>query len=266
MRARSFSMASLQKEVGTPQDHAVHVWHVRATEMLSRLGRFTSWLSPREAARAGRFRFEKDRVMYLTAHGALRDILAKYLGARPESVELDLAESGKPLLAGKHARSSLAFNMSHSGNLILVAVVRGRKIGVDVEEVRPGFDWESVARFVLPMQTVEDLKRQPADLRLAQFLGAWTAVEALAKARGGGLKHPALGPESRLPWPLAPRPADPALGEWDRSAWWLYSLELPEGYVGSVVVEEMSMQRLVPPQVAPGLTTRACTFSARGSC
>ena len=41
---------------------------------------------------------------------------------------------------------SLRFNLSHSGEMVLYAVARGRELGVDLETIRPDFAVDGIAR------------------------------------------------------------------------------------------------------------------------
>jgi phosphopantetheinyl transferase len=66
---------------------------------------------------------------------ALRAVLAVYLREQPEQIRLERGEHGKPRLAGGAAR--LQFNLSHSGELALVAVSGELEVGVDVQWMRP---------------------------------------------------------------------------------------------------------------------------------
>src|SRR5690242_14234349 len=69
------------------------------------------------------------------ARAALAALLTEYLGGA-EAAELELADNGKPRLAREPGR--LAFNLSHSGGLALIAIAwGGTEVGVDVERLRP---------------------------------------------------------------------------------------------------------------------------------
>jgi phosphopantetheinyl transferase len=65
----------------------------------------------------------------------LRQVLAAYLGEEPGQIRLGEGEHGKPRLEGPSKR--LEFNLSHSGEIALVAVSGEHPVGVDVERVRP---------------------------------------------------------------------------------------------------------------------------------
>jgi hypothetical protein len=101
--------------------------------------------------------------------GALRRVLAVYLNEEPEQIRLEQGEHGKPRLAGP--QGELRFNLSHSGEIALVAVSGEREVGIDVQRMRP--------------------KREEA------FYRDWACHEAHVKCLGAGL----LG--------ARPLPADP---------------------------------------------------------
>ncbi|HKO39194.1 MAG TPA: hypothetical protein VJU14_12580 [Solirubrobacterales bacterium] len=79
---------------------------------------------------------------------ALRRVLAVYLREQPQEIELTRGKHGKPRLAADSAR--LEFNLSHSGDLALVAVSGTLEVGIDVERMRPrreeAFYWRWACR------------------------------------------------------------------------------------------------------------------------
>jgi amino acid adenylation domain-containing protein len=81
------------------------------------------------------------------------------------------------------------FNLSHSDGWALVAVARGREVGVDVERCRAELAAGIAERFFAPDE-VAALAAQPPPRRAAMFFTLWTLKEAYAKARGAGLGRP----------------------------------------------------------------------------
>ncbi|HET9152822.1 MAG TPA: hypothetical protein VFN85_01750 [Solirubrobacterales bacterium] len=114
-------------------------------------------LPPEERERAGRFLSEQAASRWVASRWALRRVLGEYLEVAPAAVGLEIADGGKPRLAGG---AGPQFNLSHSQGLALVAVA-GREVGIDVERVRPK--------------------------RPATFYAAWTRHEARLKCLGSGL-------------------------------------------------------------------------------
>lgn len=159
-------------------------------------------LSPAERVRADRFRFPRDRRRYVIGRGTLRLRLAAYLGCPPSGVGIVQDEYGKPhLAAGLDAGFPLSFNLSHSGDLALLAVGGGPALGVDVEAIRP--IEPGVAECVFAPDERALLDAVPADRRQQAFFTCWTRKEAYVKALGSGLSTPltafAVSPDPLLP-------------------------------------------------------------------
>jgi 4'-phosphopantetheinyl transferase len=162
----------------------VHVWNARANaSVVAALG----WtLSEEELARAAAFRFARDRLQFIAAHGMLRSIVAHYVGIAPDRVLFSSGPFGKPALAGI-AADSLRFNLSHSGSAVLCAVACDREVGVDVEERRDAIPLEEIAARFFTLRERLALSSLRADARRNGFFECWTRKEALIKAWGRGL-------------------------------------------------------------------------------
>ena len=215
----------------------VHVWHVLLDQAKSRLSKLSNIISRDERLRAERFYFERDRTRFVIARGVLRTILGQYMNIEPNHLEFSYEPQGKPTLAQITKGHPLCFNMSHSNDLALFAVTWYRKVGVDVEFVRPVPDAEAIAkRFFSPGENAA-LSRIPADKKLEAFFKFWTCKEAFLKAMGHGITRPM----DRIEISLAPgEPArllsvDGDLSE--ASRWSLWTLEPAPGYIGALAVE-----------------------------
>ncbi len=106
-------------------------------------------LSADERQRASRFHFDTDCDRYVASHASLRDVLSRYLQCEPHDLKFSANEYGKPFLdrSNDFSRSkNIEFNLSHSGDFALIAVTRGRKVGVDVEHIRADIELEDLAR------------------------------------------------------------------------------------------------------------------------
>jgi 4'-phosphopantetheinyl transferase len=165
----------------------VNVWLASLEDPGANVDRCAESLSPAERDRATRFKFARDRKRYLIAHGALRSILGMYLGIDPAVIDFDAAPAGKPKLARNFASSGVEFNLSHSGEVALIAVTRGEEIGVDVERIREDFSFKPIAQRFFTANEVAALGDLPVDLQREAFYKCWTSKEALLKAKGTGL-------------------------------------------------------------------------------
>jgi 4'-phosphopantetheinyl transferase len=77
-------------------------------------------LSRDERKRATGFYFERQRQYYIRSHAALRLFLGQYLMTAPDAIAIVADIYGRPMLAA-HA-GGLEFNLSHSGDAVLVGV------------------------------------------------------------------------------------------------------------------------------------------------
>jgi 4'-phosphopantetheinyl transferase len=163
----------------------VEVWRVTLRPTTDRLACAWKSLDEHERARADGFRFEADRVGYVAAHGALRCLLAMYLDLEPEALRFVRGPAGKPSL-DSDLSTGLEFNLSHSGDRGLIAICRGGPVGVDLEKIRPGFDYAGIAdRYLASEERVRLRCAGPGTVQ--EFFRLWTRKEALWKACGLGL-------------------------------------------------------------------------------
>ncbi|MDH3982519.1 MAG: 4'-phosphopantetheinyl transferase superfamily protein [Kiritimatiellaceae bacterium] len=183
---------------------AIHIWGVHVPDVLDRIDALRSVLCEKEQAKAARFYREGDRNSSIVARGALRILLGGYSGIPPERILFDYSENGKPFLAPSPVPKSksqlevgdteeghrdacdiLAFNVSHSGEWVVLAIGQNRNIGVDVEKIRRGMDVMSIAsRYFTPEEAVLIEKSEDQH---ALFFHHWARKEAYVKATGSAL-------------------------------------------------------------------------------
>ena len=167
--------------------HEVQVWRIPLDLDASHLENLWQSLSAEEQARAGRFRFGRDRDHFIAANGALRAILGRYLNRDPGQLLFCRNSHGKPALARGMGDGSLRFNLSHSGSLALVGLTRDREIGVDLEQIRSRVANEQIAERFFSPREVAMLRALPLPVRQEAFFKCWTRKEAIIKAIGTGM-------------------------------------------------------------------------------
>ena len=143
-------------------------------------------LNSDEKARASRFYFEKHRRRFATSRTTLRVILARYLNTAPERLEFTYNAQGKPSVTNSQ---KIQFNLSHTGDLAILAIGKGFPVGVDIEEysARP---YEGIAKNLFSEEEIKGLKNAPQALRPAVFFHIWSQKEAFIKCSGLGLSYP----------------------------------------------------------------------------
>ena len=163
---------------------------------------------------------------------AWRPVLARYAGLAADALTLTTDSYGKPHLA---APIALGFNLSHCGDVVLLAIARGLEPGVDVEALRPRPRVLQLARRYFTADEAAALAALPVDDREPAFYRLWTAKEAVLKALGRGLSFGL----DRVGFQLeaggtAVRPAQFAGAAAPASGWQLHALAPTPGHLGAL--------------------------------
>jgi len=191
----------------------VHVWRAQLSE--SRPEDLGHLLSPAESIRAERFHFERDRDRFVCGRGLLRTILGRYLATDPRELRFVEGPHGKPELSS--SASSLRFNLSHSDDLMLLAVTHVRAVGIDLEMIRENVPVETLADYYFEPADAWHLRLLPPPQRVWEFYELWTRTEAQLKADGAGIAH--------------------GLKVLEPDRWSLLKLQPAEGYAAALAVE-----------------------------
>lgn len=196
-----------------------------------RLARCARLLDPGELACADRFLRAADRSRFIASHAALRVVLSGELGQPAATLRFGCEAGGRPFLASP-AGTDIDFNLSHSGDLAVIGVVRGARIGVDVEVRRSLPDALRIARSHFAPDEAAALGVLPPGHREEAFFALWTRKEAVVKALGAGLSMPLAAFSVTIP------PAPPELlriaGGGQR--WSLTSLDVGPGACATAAV------------------------------
>ncbi len=131
-----------------------------------------------------------DRDRFIVGRGILRRIISAYLALPPSQLRFTYNEYGKPSISDDQNDRALNFNLSHSAELILYAVTRGRSVGVDIEYIREDSATIEIAEHVFSEDEVAALKSLPTDQRTIGFFNSWSRKEAFIKAKGMGVSYP----------------------------------------------------------------------------
>jgi len=223
-------------EIGSGE---VHIWVAAISEHTARLDAFEELLSDDERERAAAFTRDGGRIRYITGRGMLRLLLSRYLGDDPADIAFTQTRLGKPMLA-RESGERIFFSLSHSEDLVLVALSPSWEIGVDLEFMR-ALQVDRLLPLCAAPAEREELERLPARRKRRRFFELWTRKEALAKAVGLGLSVPlrdivfqAVESEDGRGSELALISAPGAMGDPER--WQVVPLEVSEEYVAAVAV------------------------------
>lgn len=165
------------------KNNRVDIWQY---SLVNEFSSASSLLNEEELHRAGRFHFARHRRRFTVAHAMLRLILAHYLKLPPSLLSFSNNQYGKPQLRNA---STLQFNLSHSGELALLAIGSGFPLGIDLEffSARP---YEGIAQQLFSCTEIKALDETSRNMKPFIFFHIWSQKEAFIKACGLGLSYP----------------------------------------------------------------------------
>ena len=216
-------------------DNEVHIYFASVNLSKPYIDTLRKNLIDEESQKAIKFVFEKDRVRYTIARGILREILGSYLSVEPKEVNFSVNKYGKLSIDRKYHQTNLNFNLSHSGDMIVYGVIKDKKIGVDVENIRSTDSCEDIINRFCSGHEICEFNMLPAHIKQRAFFNCWTRKEAYIKALGLGLYYPlehfsvslTPGKDAELTYDK----------NYDISDWSLKEIISNDQYVGAVAVE-----------------------------
>lgn len=216
----------------------IHVWRISIDAASPRelIAARRALLTPAELVRAGRFYTSRLADQWVLGRGALRAILSRYTGVGAGAIVLETETHGKPVMRMPRAQGEApSFNLSHAGDVALMAVTRTVAIGVDIERIREMRDGDRVAKRFFSEAEYAQYAALPPDERATGFFRCWTRKEAFIKAIGEGLSRPLSTFDVTL------RPGDTARlvrvkdAPDEAKEWSMHAFEPATGYMAAVI-------------------------------
>lgn len=162
----------------------IQIWHGTIAAEDADYPNYWCVLDADEQARAGKFKNDMLRKRYVEVHGRLRKLLARILNEPPEKISIKTAEHGKPYLVDT---PELAFNLSHSADVMVIAVGRNCRLGVDIEFCKPRTSLVGLVGKCFAEEEIAYWNKLPEARQMAEFYRFWTRKEAFVKATGHGI-------------------------------------------------------------------------------
>jgi 4'-phosphopantetheinyl transferase len=215
----------------------VHVWVTEVGWPCRHIQALSEILSADERQNVEQFHFQVDRDRHVIGRALARIVLAHLLDVTPGCVRFRYNEFGKPYLDCGENSPWLRFSLSHSGDLVLMAIAAGREIGVDVERVREDVAVDCIAARFFSVRERAELASLPSDQRADAFFSCWSRKEAFIKAKGTGLFLPLDGFDVSLkpgaPAMLLETRPDPV----EAIRWTIRNLDVGPAHKAAVAVE-----------------------------
>lgn len=218
----------LWKEAPTEIDtelYPVAVWRTAVYSFVPYLKYLQTLLQPLEKERAMRYQQESDRQQRIIGKAVLRILLGKYAGIDPKEIRFRSDRNKKPVVENTIPKA-LHFNVSHSGDWILIAL-SANEIGIDIEQMNASFTWQNMLSFSFSPPEIVFIEQ--SFLPDQSFYRLWTRKECLLKATGKGLVD-----ELPLVPSLDGLHQNPIQITQSAENWQVTSFKVDENHVGSV--------------------------------
>lgn len=214
---------------------------ISVTSFASRLPTYLETLDKDEIAVAERFKFAELRTRYIISHGILRQLLAERVHEPAVSLRIEKAEFGKPFLPDY---SELSFNMSHTEDILVIAISSQCQLGVDVECYQARRACAGLVKKCFAPEEADYWHGLESAERSRAFYPFWVKKEALVKAIGKGitlgLDQCVVNPENLNTFLRVPESGGLA------DKWQIHSWDLSENITGAVVCDKKnSISRLI---------------------
>jgi 4'-phosphopantetheinyl transferase len=174
-------------------DNEVHIFCRSLDDEVAR------YVSPDELLRADRLLDPEKRRRFITGRSLLREVLGRYLAKPPHEIAFTTGVHGKPFLSTAVHKNPPHFNLSHSGNVFLLAIAADREVGIDVEEMNSDIPFPEIARLTFTPREQGELFALPDYQQRPFFYRIWTRKEAYLKACGAGFSNPGAIETPRSP-------------------------------------------------------------------
>lgn len=213
--------------------NAIELWH---GELLGDADRYQAYwrvLDQSEQAHVEKLTNDLLHRRYVEVHGRLRMVLAETLDQPADNIRIEKSAYGKPYLADY---PDMAFNLSHSGNNLLIAVGRDCRLGVDLEICKPRTNLSALVGKCFAEEEAAYWNNLPEVEKIPAFYRFWTRKEAFVKATGRGI---ALGLNDCVINPVKPTAflrVPPECGQ--PSQWQVLDIDVGQGICAAIAADK----------------------------
>lgn len=145
---------------------------------------FCNILTKEENERVISFQSLTSRKQFILGHYLIRKVLASIIGIAPETLRFGTTVNHKPVLINNPL--PVHFNISHSGDLVLLGFSKNQELGVDIEKINRSFEYLDFSSKHFSHAELEMLKKDRGN-PIENFFLVWTRKEAWLKLTGEGI-------------------------------------------------------------------------------
>lgn len=167
-------LSPLQKDIG--------VYYFDISEFEFPHNKLMNFLNDDEYKRTGKYYHDSDARLFVTGRVGTKLLMAYHHNCAVSEVEIHPAENNKPYATCGTAKLKFQFNISHSGNVVIIAICESIT-GIDIE--REYKNYKSIIESCFSDKEIIAIKKSANSA--FEFTKLWTRKEAILKATGQGL-------------------------------------------------------------------------------
>ncbi|WP_296620323.1 4'-phosphopantetheinyl transferase superfamily protein [Marivirga sp.] len=168
------------EDIQTNLDNTVQIYRASVLDDRENIASCIERLSSKEIMRSRRYRNKGDSDRFIIGRAMVKHMAATILNKDFESLEILYTETNKPIID-----QEIQFNLSHSGDYVVLAICKECDIGIDIEYCDADFKFQPILDYC--MSKGEQIRIFENKKPLDTFLKYWTRKEAILKGTGIGL-------------------------------------------------------------------------------
>jgi len=161
----------------------IDVWHGDILSEEAGQQNYYELLNGDEKLKVASFIRPEIQKKYIKTRGVLRKVLAKYLDIKPQEIDIQIAEHGKPFVENEE----LFFNLSHTANRLVIAVSNNSEIGIDLEQYKYRKNLQGLVKKCFSEEEKYFWESLSVQQQAMLFYQLWVRKEAFVKAIGRGI-------------------------------------------------------------------------------
>lgn len=160
----------------------IHIWKIQWRELETFWEQHKSLLEKEECQKAEHYHFYEDKMRCLAGKITVRMLLKEYSGV--DRIVLNKGKYGKLYWKAPPGHREITFNLSHSGEWVLVIFACQQAVGIDVQKMGGIPEYMEIAESFFTEEEAAEIQESGSSERFYQH---WAAKEAYIKALGIGL-------------------------------------------------------------------------------
>ncbi|MDS0524593.1 4'-phosphopantetheinyl transferase superfamily protein [Clostridium sp. SHJSY1] len=158
----------------------IYIFNIEKINKTFDFEKFYNYVDKEKREKVIKFRRDEDKIRSLLGDVLARILICKFLKCKNKDIKYKYNEYGKPYID-----ENVEFNISHSGNYVVVAIDNA-PLGIDIEEMKE-IEFEGIAKGYYNESEYNWIINHNKSEQMKCFYKIWTLKESYVKYVGKGL-------------------------------------------------------------------------------